>query len=138
MKKEKRTNPYDELAKLPAKQRAKIQREVLTAKKTVVYRVKGFKDKNFNVKDIYWFNPTKHIALIQTKSAKEFLLIKDLVYLKNVGYGKLVENYKKDKKNAVVGYWDLSDSLSADVLDDAEESSKDFEKEENIEAIISM
>lgn len=137
MKKEKRTNPYDELAKLPAKQRAKIQREVLTAKKTVVYRVKGFKDKNFNVKDIYWFNPTKHIALIQTKSAKEFLLIKDLVYLKNVGYGKLVENYKKDKKTAVTGYWDLSDSLSEDVLDD-EESSEDSEKEENIEAITSM
>lgn len=45
-----RKNPYKELAKLPPKQRAKIQQDLITAKKTIVYRVKGFKDKNFNIK----------------------------------------------------------------------------------------
>lgn len=127
--KEKRTNPYDELAKLPPKQRTKIQRELIIAKKTIVYRVKGFKDKNFNIKDIYMFNPTKHIALIQTKSAKEFLLIDNLVYLNNMGYGQLVENYKKDKKSALEGYWELSDSLCEYEL----ETNKIKDNEENDE-----
>ncbi len=123
-----RKNPYKELAKLPPKQRAKFQQDLITAKKTIVYRVKGFKDKNFNIKDIYMYNPTKHIALIQTKSSKAYLLVKNLVYIKYVGYGELVENFEKCKDKAMEGYWKLTESIEEN-LDKYEKESTPQENE---------
>lgn len=105
-----KTNPLKELAKLPPNQQAKIRKDLIVAKSTSVYQIKGFKKGHFNIKDIFMYNPTKHIALIQTKSSKEYLLIKKVVYIDKVGYGVLDGEPEKTRASAMKHYWELSES----------------------------
>lgn len=78
----------------------KIALDIQMAKNTTAYKIKGYRnDKQFNVKDIYMYTPSKHIALIQVKSNKEFLIIENLIFLSNVGYGTLVRNLGKIKED---------------------------------------
>lgn len=88
------SNFYPEPRKLTPKEELLIN--LKNAKEAKAYKLEGYRNnKKFNIKDIYLYSPSKHIALIQAKSNKEFLIVHDLIFIAGIGYGKLEKNLKK-------------------------------------------
>jgi len=60
------------------------------------------------------YSPSKHIALIQAKSNKEFLIVHDLIFIAGIGYGKLEKNLKKiPEETARMEYQEYSKFLES-------------------------
>lgn len=63
-----------------------------------------------NIKDIYFYNKSKHLALILT-TKKEFLIIRNLIYLNSIGYANIAQVCSKELAQAKEEYLEYSSNF---------------------------
>lgn len=64
-----------------------------------------------NIKNIYYYNKNKHLALVLT-TKREFLILENVIYLSHVGYAKIVKTCSKDLLKAKEEYLEYSSNYT--------------------------
>ena len=60
-----------------------------------------------NIKDIYYYNKNKHLALVFT-TKREYFILENVIYLSGLGYAKIAKHCSKDLSAAKEEYLNYS------------------------------